>query len=219
MVEFLKVFTELGDSKLLIPVAVLAALCMQPGARFSALRWMVAAGAAGALVLVTKLAFIGWGVGSAEFNFTGISGHAMVSMAIYPVLGFALGNIHSRRAAYLLAGLSTALGLAIGVSRVELLAHSWSEVIVGLALGALVSAWVLRHWPQERLGLRAAPLVVGFLLSSLAGNHMAPKIQTQDLVVSLALELAGHDHPYTRDELHMRRKLVQTELVRSKHLG
>jgi len=114
--------------------------------------------------------------------------------------------------------------LAIGMSRIELLAHSWSEVIVGLLLGGLVSAWVLRHWPKERFGVRAAPLVAGFVLSFWAGNHVAPTISTQDLVVTLALELAGHDHPYTRDTLHWPRKFVSAELGSSqfrssRHIG
>jgi membrane-associated phospholipid phosphatase len=219
MIEFLKNFTELGDSKLLVPAAIMAALCMQSGARFSALRWMAAAGAAGMVVLVSKLAFIGWGIGSADLNFTGISGHSMVSMAVYPVLGFALGNTYSRRAAYLLAAISAAMGFGIGVSRIELSAHSWSEVIIGLLLGGLVSVWVLRQWPQKPFGVRAAPLFIGFLLSSWVGNHVAPKVETQDIVVWLALELAGHDHPYTRDALTMRGKLVRTGFARITRSG
>ncbi len=41
--------------------------------------WLVLLGAAIGVVTVTKLAFLGWGVGVRELDFTGVSGHAMLS--------------------------------------------------------------------------------------------------------------------------------------------
>lgn len=204
MNEALKVLALLGESKLLVPACALAVLCLMRDAPARAWRWMAGLGLAGAAVLATKLAFLGWGIGSATLDFTGISGHAMVSMAIYPVLGFGLGNTQGRNAARALCGLGVALALAIAVSRVLISAHSWFEVASGVFLGALVSAWVLAAWPADRMGLRVAAVVFGFLLSAAAGDVMAPKVRTHDVVVTLALHLAGRDHPYTRESLHVR---------------
>ena len=39
-----------------------------------------------ALVVATKIAFIGWGLGIQALDYTGISGHAMRATAVYPVL-------------------------------------------------------------------------------------------------------------------------------------
>ena len=72
--------TWFGDSGLLLPAAALIALWLASSRRTwpAAALWIVIFGAASTVVLVSKLAFLGWGVGSARFNFTGISGHTML---------------------------------------------------------------------------------------------------------------------------------------------
>lgn len=201
---FLDLLSMLGESKLLVPACLLGALFVSRQARPSVWRWLAALGAAGCLVLITKLAFLGWGLGSAWLNFTGISGHAMVACAIYPVLGFAVGRRHSLGLALALAVAGTALSIAIGVSRVEIDAHSSSEVVAGLLLGALVSAWTVFRWPAARLGMHGMAAVLGFLVSWWAGDAVAPQVRTHNIVVALALELSGHREPYTREWLHDR---------------
>ncbi len=74
----------------------------------------------------------------------------------------------SRRVATVLAWAGASLALLIGVSRLALGAHSLSEVILGLAVGALVSCVVLARWPVGRLGLRIGVVVLAFLLSTMA---------------------------------------------------
>ena len=194
--------SALGESRLVLPVALIAMMVVAMSERPPVLNWLWALAIAGTAVLMSKLAFLGWGIGWAAIDFTGISGHSMVSASVYPVLGYAIGNRYSRRAATLLAVAGALFALLIGVSRLVLGAHSVSEVILGLAVGAMVSGVVLARWPVGRLGLRMGAVVLAFLVSTMASYSVAPKLRTHDVVVALALALSGQGTPYTRDHLH-----------------
>lgn len=194
--------TRLGEVALLLPAALWACLALlhQSATRLFAVRWLQALALAGGLTLVTKLAFMGWGIGSAAWDFTGISGHAMFAAAIYPLLVASLtGQLaHGWQRALVLT--SFALVLVVGVSRLVVGAHSVSEVMAGLLLGMAVSAFSLWHvgLPRARLNL-AVPLVA--VLWLVVAPMQAPQAPTHSFVIRLALLLSGHDKPYTRAEM------------------
>src|ERR1700748_3192602 len=56
-------------------------------ARSTAWRWLAGVVAATAVTTASKIAFLGFGFGSAAIDFTGFSGHSMYATAILPVLG------------------------------------------------------------------------------------------------------------------------------------
>ncbi|OZI37700.1 hypothetical protein CAL29_04750 [Bordetella genomosp. 10] len=206
MHSFWVFLSALGESRLLVPAAVVATLFLVASERATVFKWACGFGIAALVVLVSKLAFLGWGYGWEAIDFTGFSGHAMVSAAIYPVLGYALGNVHSERAARWGTAAGALLAIAIGVSRLYLRAHSPSEVILGLLVGGIVSSMVLLKWPAHRTGLRAGAVLLGFLLSAAASYTIAPKVRTHDLVVVMALKLSGSAQPYTREALNWNRR-------------
>ena len=129
--------TSLGGAGLTLPLAIAIALWLALGYtwRMAAL-WLGLLGAAIGVVTLTKLAFLGWGVGVRALDFTGVSGHAMLSTAVYPVALFLmlLPARRSIRLAGVLLGL--AAGIAVGLSRVVLVAHSPSEAVTGCLVGA-----------------------------------------------------------------------------------
>ncbi|AOB32552.1 hypothetical protein AKI39_20175 [Bordetella sp. H567] len=202
MHDFWMAVSAMGESRLVLPAALVAMIFVAMSERPPVFHWLWALAFAGTAVLASKLAFLGWGIGWAAIDFTGISGHAMVSASVYPVLGYAVGNRYSRRAATLLAWTGASLALLIGVSRLAMGAHSVSEVVLGLGVGAIVSVVVLARWPVGRLGLRMGVVVLAFLLSTMASYSIVPKLRTHDVVIALALALSGQDTPYTRDHLH-----------------
>lgn len=196
-------FTWLGDSGLMLPVALLIALWLAASRRTwpTAALWVLVFGLGSSVILASKLAFLGWGIGSARFNFTGFSGHTAISASVWPVALWLVSSRapHWQRVALVLLG--WALAAAIGLSRLALMAHSVSEVAAGLLLGIAVSATflVLQHrrahprlwWPG---------VVVSFLLPLLVQTPGAPA-PTQTLLEQIAVQLAGIERPYTREDL------------------
>ena len=80
--------TPLGESLILLPAVGVLAAWLWPRERGVELvaRWLVAVALAAGVTAASKIAFMGWGLGSARFNFTGVSGHTMFAAAVYPLL-------------------------------------------------------------------------------------------------------------------------------------
>ncbi|MBB1603922.1 phosphatase PAP2 family protein [Variovorax sp. UMC13] len=196
-------FTWLGDSALMLPLALLLALglWLSRAGRGAAFAWCLAFGAGSALILLSKLAFLGWGIGSARWDFTGFSGHTAIGTSVWSVLlwlACARGSPLVRRLA---VGAGWALGAAIGVSRLALHAHSVSEVVAGLLLGMAVSLgflWLARHRAPPRLPWAA--WLVGLLLPLVLQTPGKPA-PTQGLLETMAVRLAGIERPFTRSDL------------------
>jgi membrane-associated phospholipid phosphatase len=229
--EAWRVLTWLGDSGLLLPVAVFIALVLLRvghGLRRPALTWCVVFGLCGLAVMASKLAFMGWGIGSARFNFTGFSGHTAIGTALWPValwlmatawqrrhprpVGAAPGGTHPgaggaiddraddrlRRAAVLAGWM---LGGTIGVSRLALHAHSISEVATGFLVGIVASTVFLALVWRRTRPPRAHPAMLLILLVPLAFFGPDAPAPTHQLLERIAMRLAGIDRPYKRMDL------------------
>lgn len=199
--------TRLGEAQILLPaaLAIAAWLAWRGGAARTAGRWLVAIGAAAALTTATKLAFIGWGAGSAALDFTGVSGHAMFAAATLPVLLRALARPGGRWPPRSAVAAGFALAAVVAVSRVVVDAHSTSEVVAGFALGGAASGAVLAGagFPPQPAPRWLPLLLAGWLATTPAG---APPSRTHGWVTHWALALSGHAAPYTRVDLHAGRR-------------
>jgi len=207
--EFWLFISRFGEAQILLPAMLLALLwlALQPPARALALNWLAAVVAATVLTTASKVAFIGFGIGFAPLDYTGISGHAMFSAAILPVLlRVPVAHAAPRRAAWASA-IGYGLAVLIAVSRIHVGAHSPVEVVLGNGLGLLASAWALRFAPPP--GRRAPlwlPAALALWLAMLPGT--APPSNTHGMVTALALEISGRPTPYTRSQMrhdHLRR--------------
>jgi membrane-associated phospholipid phosphatase len=151
-----------------------------------------------ALVIVTKALFIGWGVGDRTLDFTGISGHAMLSAAIFPTAVYLVLHRRSLRARWAGAVAAALIALAVATSRVLLNAHSISEVVSGVGLGFLISAVFLllsRRLPDPHLRGRVLLIVFGLLVVLLYGQ----RLPTQHWIREAALSVAGRERPFIRE--------------------
>jgi membrane-associated phospholipid phosphatase len=196
--------TFFGDSMLLLPSAVIIfiLLMLTPVHRKAAWQWVGVFGVVGGIVCLSKLAFLGWGVGSREYDFTGFSGHSALSASIWPVMLWLL----SRRFPITLRPMAVLCGyilaLAVGYSRLVIHVHSTSEVIAGLALGFIASSTFLllqRYNVPPHLSYKkiACALILPLLLINT--SKPAP---TQGLLERIAMVIASVKKPYTRAELH-----------------
>jgi membrane-associated phospholipid phosphatase len=209
-------FTWLGDSGLLLPASLLIVVLLgwPRDTRFEAVLWCVVFGTGSMVIMVSKLAFMGWGIGSPRLNFTGFSGHTAIATSVWPVLLWLAAAqwttrrplaFPAERGLRLAALVGWSLGAAIGISRLAVFAHSVSEVIGGFILGFAVSATFLalvRHRPLPHFPWPVG--VVGLLLPLLVLRPGTPA-PTQDLLEVIAVRMAGTTQPYTREQLLLRR--------------
>jgi len=193
----------LGDSALMLPCALLITLWLgvPRETRPLAWRWALAIGLGGGLVAASKIAFMGWGLGSATFDFTGFSGHTALATGVWPVLLWLSAARWHSSVRWLLVVVGWTLAGMIGISRLVLDAHSLAEVVSGFALGFLVSSYFL--WFRQRAArphVRSSMVMAMLILPALlVWRAPAP---TQDFLEMLATRLAGIPTPYTRDDLH-----------------
>lgn len=187
----------------MLPALGVAVYALWRARQHAALRiWLPSLALAVGVTLASKLLFFGWGFGNAWLDFTGVSGHAVLASSILPVFchGLLLGAERRVRVAGVALGLM--LAAAVGVSRVLLAAHSWSEVIAAWLLGGAVCALTLpamrpgggrAHWT-----VRAAPFLLLLALVPGGGTYLPTHVWEVDL----SLWLSGRARPYTRAHLH-----------------
>ena len=150
--------------------------------------------------VITKLAFFGWGIGVALFDFTGISGHTLLSMAVLPVLFTLLQKQNQKRLKLAGTFFGLLIGTVVSASRVVIGVHSISEVVIAWLLGVAVVAMTLNTLQlpfQRRRFVFLAPLVLLLAFSTPTSSYMP----THDWEVKIALLLSGRDKPYTRRDL------------------
>ncbi len=192
--------TKLGDAYLMAPAALAITMWLLIGdARRLAALWCLLFAASMGLVAVTKIAFMGWGIGIDSFDFTGFSGHSTSATAVIPVLFY----LALQRAPGTLRRFGVAAGFAVGLliclSRLAVHTHSPSEVIAGCILGNLVSTGFIfisagMQKPVLHRGL------IAFSLVALLASSYAEAAPTQRWLEHVALYLSGRDKPFTRGD-------------------
>lgn len=190
--------TSLGGAGVTLPLALAIALWLATGYSWRmAASWLLMLGAAIGLVTVTKIAFLGWGVGVRELDFTGVSGHAMLSSAVYTVAFFLilLSAPNPVRLGGVALGLAT--GVAVGLSRVVLDAHSPSEAVTGVIVGALTALVFVHYWWDAQPG-RLSTAVVTVSLAALTLSFHNVHIPTYRWMTHIALTVSGHERAFVR---------------------
>ncbi len=174
--------TNLGDAALMLPLALVCGLWIRAADKSEAVRWVLAISIGMALVGLVKFLHAGCGTEISVLHFRVISGHTMLSSAIWTVtIALLLGSANTRWWRFG-ASLGLLLAAAIGLGRVFEHAHTPIEVVVGWFLGGTIALVFLRHFfklPRTLPHPRIAG--IGLLaVSSIAYGHHAP---IQSLIV------------------------------------
>jgi len=189
-----------GESVFLTPCALLLFAWLRgQGDTAGARHWLLAFCMAALLVLVSKLAFLGWGIGSATLDFTGFSGHAMMAASVIPVILYFAMPTRLAMLAPVAAVAGVLAALMVAASRLALHAHSVSEVVGGLALGLAVSIPFLLRKSAPREPLTMLLTVVGLVTVLALPTERAVGV-THTWVEALAVCLSGRDRPFQRGE-------------------
>ncbi|MDI1258387.1 phosphatase PAP2 family protein [Aquabacterium sp.] len=194
--------SRLGESPIVLPIAFALVLVFMAFDAHRVVRsWALALGLAIGVTSVSKIAFLGWGLGIAWLDFTGFSGHAMLSAAIYPVLGHVFARRRQASTAWWGAAMGLALAALIAVSRITTHAHSVSETVLGFLLGCLVSVCAMRFRAPAHLRIpRWAWLTAAAWLAAMP--FVSLPFNTHQTVIKVALVLSQRQYPYQRADLH-----------------
>ncbi len=195
--------TYFGDSMLLIPTAIVMAVLMawKSSEWRTAAYWCLTFCATGAVVSLTKVAFMGFGLGNAHLNFTGVSGHTAMAATLWPVMLWLLSGRFSGTARVLAVGVGYLIPVMVGVSRLLLSYHSTSEVITGLMLGFTLSSAFLVSQRRVRLQRFSALQLCVALVLPLLLLSQGRLATTQQFLQRLSVQIAGIEHPWTRGDL------------------
>jgi membrane-associated phospholipid phosphatase len=191
MMSWWSALSFLGSITITGPLGVAIAVWLLAGRSWRlALSWCVMFGAGMALVVVTKVAYLGWGIGIPSVHFAGLSGHAMRACAVYPVLFYlAVRRLSpSARQGAVVAG--AVLASLISYSRMPMLSHSLSEVLLGGAVGFGIAVAFLVQARSEQ------PATVGRVLLALCTAvllvmPLTEPVHTERLMRQLAMQLSG----------------------------
>ena len=145
-------FIYLGDISIMVPAAAaIAAWFSAARAWRLVLLWAILFLTGVCVVSLSKMAFAGWGIGIPVIGFKAISGHAMLTSAVVPVLF----HLASQRRAEAIRKTALALSVVICVLMGFLLAvfdfHSIPEIATGWTVGVAVSAGFLRATASQPL--------------------------------------------------------------------
>lgn len=141
--------THLGDKAFLVPVvAIVALLLIRRRETFTAAAWVVACALGGLLNAGLKEIFersrpehLQAFATASGWSFP--SGHSSGAIIVYGLLGY-LAVLHTPRSVHIpVAAIAMALVVCVGLSRVVLQVHYFSDVLAGYAFGASwVAAWI-----------------------------------------------------------------------------
>ncbi|QYY27672.1 MULTISPECIES: membrane protein [Cupriavidus] len=188
-----------GEASFLFPLAALVAVRLAyQGLWKQAFYWLFTLCAGSAVIVAGKLAFEfgGWSVPAA--NLYSISGHAMLTACVYPVLLTVLGSIWGERAAR--TGTRIGIGVAV-LAALALIAghyHTVAETLIGMGVGFIVTWANLRPSRRKVAAVRAPALnslVLGLLLVVLVPVSFYP-IRIQ--LWSRGLDWLGVTERYSR---------------------
>lgn len=184
------IFTNIGDAALTVPVAILCAAWVARVDMALAGRWILSLASGMALVGITKILYSGWGIALPLGDFRVISGHTMLSTAVWIVtLALLLKWWRLPPLMGIVAGLL--IGALTGYARIFDHSHTVMEVVIGWAVGVIAAAWFLRTALQvEFRKFRPFWATVSLLaVSTLAYGHQAP---FQDIINAKSEALRIH---------------------------
>lgn len=175
--------TDFADQAVILPLAVVVAVILWAQRRRRvAAAWLVAIFGVLGVVLTLKVACYACGgllpiLGPSRWALQSPSGHAASAAVVYGgVAALSVTRTRPGAASGMLAALVTAVAMAglIGATRVQLGAHSLSEVAVAASIGvsgAVIFTWLAGPRVNNRSGL---PIIAGVMLVLLVlhGYHL-----------------------------------------------
>lgn len=186
----------------MIPVLLLVAAWLNYSAsRRVAQLWLAVVVLAYGAVMISKVAFKGWGHGLETFNIAVFSGHAMNACLVLPVLLSLLARQWAPVLRWPAAGAALLWGWYFSINIVAPTVHPVSEAIAGALIGSLGSLSFLAL--TERAPIRPLParaMAMGLTVIAVCASF--PKYTAEGLLNHFAITLSGAEEPYIKPHWH-----------------
>lgn len=200
MMNWWETLSLIGSVGITAPAGIAIAVWLIAAERWRvALDWCLWYGGGMALVVLSKVAFIGWGLGLSSVEFAGFSGHAMRAAAVFPVALFVLRMNSSTRQKVAAIAIGVLLAVLIAMSRVVIKAHSVSEAVTGCLLGLMVAGGFIWH-ARRVVELVVSHALVFFSMGVLLLMLNFDPVPTEEWITRIALTLSGRPQAFTRDD-------------------
>jgi hypothetical protein len=210
MITWWNSFNLIGSTAVTAPAGVAIAVWLAASNHWRlALNWACWYGCGMAIVVLSKLAFLGWGLGLPVLEFAGFSGHAMRAAAVFPVAFYVAlygAGVPARRAG--VAG-GVALALLISAGRCVTHFHSVSEAVGGSLLGFAVAAGFIRGAGEVGQFVVSRALVLISVTGLILVTPKVEPVPTEQLLTRFALYLTGRDRPFYRNDWHVEHRRTQ----------
>jgi len=193
---FWKNVIDIGHTELMFPLAAAVAAWLVAGRTWKlALYWCMMFAAGAGLVAMSKVIFLGWGMGIPSIGFKALSGHALCAAAVLPVFFFVA--LQYAGAAWRVAGVGCGVAVSIGIGALMVYFdyHSAAEVIGSLVLGLMISIGYFRLSSAFPLPRVSRWTVSASVLTFVLIFSLKPAMINHQLV-DVALHLSGRDLPF-----------------------
>lgn len=182
----LVMITDLGDSAVLS--ALVVALCAYLLAQHCRREALILAGAFAAAcvsIAAVKVLLMGCGTMLRHYGLHSPSGHSALSVTVYGLMAFLLGNRLPQRFRFIPMGLLIPLAIMIALSRVILGCHTLAEVIAGVLIGLVVlvgAEKLLAREPARRFN----PFIFLFLMVAVAVAFHGLRLPAESIIQLIA---------------------------------
>ncbi|MEN0108303.1 MAG: phosphatase PAP2 family protein [Pseudomonas sp.] len=186
----------------MIPVLLLLAAWLNYCAsRTVAKQWLTVVALAYGAVMISKVAFKGWGHGLETLNIAVFSGHAMNACLVLPVLFSLLVRQWKPALRWPVALATLVWGWYFAVTIVAPTVHPVSEAVAGALIGTLGSLAFLGL--AERVQIRPLParaMAMGLTVIAVCASF--PKYTAEGVLNHFAIVLSGAEEPYLKPHWH-----------------
>ncbi|WP_271193392.1 phosphatase PAP2 family protein [Pseudomonas turukhanskensis] len=186
----------------MIPALLLVAAWLNYSAsRGAAQLWLLVVALAYGAVMVSKVAFKGWGHGLETLNIAVFSGHAMNACLVLPVFFSLLVRQWRPWLRWPVALAALVWGWYFAITIVAPTVHPVSEAIAGALIGSLGSLTFLAL--AERVDIRPLPgraMAMGFTVIAVCASF--PKYTAEGVLNHFAIILSGAEEPYIKPHWH-----------------
>lgn len=196
----LQTLTPYGGISVMLPAALVIGIWLwTTRSRRSAALWGATLLVTYSAVVISKVAFKGWGVALESLGIYVLSGHAMNMCLMLPV-GLSLLVRQVRPALrWPAAGLGLLLGGLFAAFCVAPFIHPLPEALAGAMLGGVAACLFLASLEKQATGrIPSAAVVAGLLFIAVSSN--ATQLNAERLLDKISMKMSGSDRAFRQPD-------------------